>query len=724
MKYILGIIYLLLGILEIAAQPSAYINVWRQAPLHIPNESSTDAPLMGNGDIGMCVGFEKGLLRYYLTKNDFWRLQSKAEHLSGPRVGGYIDLKIKGFENANFEAEQTLNNGATKCTIKQGTNQCQAYSWVAATQNMIITTLTASGKDSLEIMLTLDTPCNEVAQVEKGVIGKTRYLTRAFIKDTEISTQIAFALKTSNNNSNEEIILSPGESLTLFLAVESKFKKKNPLKHVLKEVGKMNISRSNRLWKEHNLWWQSYWNKSSFTLDDKVLMKAYYQGLYTMGACSRDKIFPPALFGWVTTDKPSWNGDYHLNYNFYAPFYGLYSANRIEQASGQETPLLDFMNRGRWYAQRVTGTRGILYPVGIGPIGIEVTRDFPVMQDNGYTLPEDVESGGLFYRQRSHALFGTVNMIQHWRHTYDLTYGKRIYPYLLAIADFWEDFLVFENGQYQIYNDADSEKSGFCKNPGMTIALLRNALDATIDLSKALSRDADRRDKWKDIINRLRPLPIWKHHGKYFLRGAEENEKGQQIYGISFSMIYPANGVTCDSDSLLLAAGINTIDAIQQWQHHNSTSSFYPAAVRMGYNVEKVWSELHKYALHTYPNGFQLDNPHGIENSCTVVNTLHEMSCMSVGNKIRLFSVWPKGVDASFNKIRTWGAFLVSASLKQETIYDVSIFSEKGKTCTIINPWKEKTVLLIRDGKPGEKLAGKELTFSTSVGESIRLIPQ
>ena len=100
------------------------------------------------------------------------------------------------------------------------------------------------------------------------------------------------------------------------------------------------------------------------------------------------------------------------------------------------------------------------------------------------------------------------------------------------------------------------------------------------------------------------------------------------------------------------------------------------------------------------------------------------MSCMSVGNKIRLFSVWPKGVDASFNKIRTWGAFLVSASLKQETIYDVSIFSEKGKTCTIINPWKEKTVLLIRDGKPDEKLAGKELTFSTSVGESIRLIPQ
>lgn len=78
-------------------------------------------------------------------------------------------------------------------------------------------------------------------------------------------------------------------------------------------------------------------------------------------------------------------------------------------------------------------------------------------------MPEDVESGGLFYRQRSHALFGTVNMIQHWRHTYDSTYGKRICPYLLAIADFWEDFLVFENGQYQIYTMQTVKNPGFVR---------------------------------------------------------------------------------------------------------------------------------------------------------------------------------------------------------------------------------------------------------------------
>ena len=533
---------------------------------------------------------------------------------------------------------------------------------------------------------------------------------------------IAFAVRTTAADC-KKVTLHPGEPVTLFIAFESKFKQKNPLKHVLKEVRNMNLTAMERLWEAHNVWWKSYWDQSSFTIGDRVLMKAYYQGLYTMGACSRDKKFPPALFGWVTTDKPTWNGDYHLNYNFYAPFYGLYGANRIEQATGQETPLLDFMPRGRWYAKQVTQTRGILYPVGIGPLGVEVTRDFPVLTDNGYTEEGDVEAGGLFYKQRSHALFGTVNMAQHWRHTYDLSYGKRIYPYVLAIADFWEDFLIFEDGQYQIYGDAENEKSGFSKNPGMSIALLKNALELAIELSKELKRDEYRQAKWQDIITHLRELPTWERKGKRFLRGAEEDERGRQVAGVSFSMIYPANGVTLDSDSALLVTGLNTVDAIQQWQHHNATSSFYPAAVRVGYAPEKIIEELRKYAIHTYPNGFQLDNPHGIENSCTVANTLNEMACMSVGNKIRLFTVWPKAVDASFEKIRTWGAFLVSASFKNGTVCGVTVFSEKGRSCTVVNPWKGKTVLLVRNGKPDKQLQGEELTFPTSVNETIVLKP-
>jgi len=140
----------------------------------------------------------------------------------------------------------------------------------------------------------------------------------------------------------------------------------------------------------------------------------------------------------------------------------------------------------------------------------------------------------------------------------------------------------------------------------------------------------------------------------------------------------------------------------------------------VGYNPEVILDELHKYALHTYPNGFQFKNPHGIENSCTVANALNEMLCMSVGNVIRLFNI-PKGQNASFENIRTWGAFLVSASLRDGIISDVKIKSEQGRNCTIVNPWSDAKVQLIRNGKKAEVKEGSRISFTTSVNETVVL---
>ena len=66
--------------------------------------------------------------------------------------------------------------------------------------------------------------------------------------------------------------------------------------------------------------------------------------------------------------------DYHLNYNFMAPFYALYSANRIEQAEPYEAPLLAAIPRGEWYSEKVTGIPGgIMLPVGEGAFLVSST---------------------------------------------------------------------------------------------------------------------------------------------------------------------------------------------------------------------------------------------------------------------------------------------------------------------------------------------------------------
>jgi hypothetical protein len=73
-------------------QPGSFKNVWKESPCNIPNNASIDAPLMGNGNITMSVGYKGNCLRYYLSKNDFWRLRSQADNLSGPRVAGFLDI--------------------------------------------------------------------------------------------------------------------------------------------------------------------------------------------------------------------------------------------------------------------------------------------------------------------------------------------------------------------------------------------------------------------------------------------------------------------------------------------------------------------------------------------------------------------------------------------------------------------------------------------------------
>lgn len=691
-------------------------NVWTKAPSRTPNDVSIDAPLMGNGDVTMSVGFKNASLRYYLSKNDFWRLKSKADGLSGPRVVGFLDIKAEGFTDDNFSAEQSLKNGVTSCLLKKDKQSLIARSWVSATENLIFIELTASEK-ATKVSVRLNAPENPHAKLKTGETNHVYWLTRSFEDSVDIKTEVSVALKTISHR-DSIILLEPGQKIVVALAIESRFKKSAPLADVVNRIAKLDENSVKPVWDKHNAWWEGYWKKSSITIEDPVLMKAYQQGLYTMAACSRDLTFPPGIFGFTTTDKPAWNGDYHLNYNFQAPFYALYAANRLAQAEPHDAPLIDFISRGRWYAKNISNARGILYPVGIGPMGIEVTKDFP---SKGYLQHGDIEQGGLFFGQRSNAAYGLLNMAQQWRCTYDEKYGKKIYPYAFAIVDFWEDYLKLENGRYVIYGDAIHEGSGHDKNPILSLGLVRNAFELIIDLSTSLKIDAKRQEKWKDILARLSDFPTQLRNGKKVFRYTEEGVDWWPGNGLGIQHIYPSNAINLDSSPEMLTVANNTIDEMKRWQDTNTSSSFFMAAIRVGYDPTVVLNELHRYALHTYPNGFQLNNPHGIENSCTVANAVNEMLCMSAGNVIRLFNGLPKGQNASFENIRTWGAFLVSANRNDEIISKVNIISEKGKTCVLLNPWPNRKVLLIRNGKKSESLQGDKFSFKTKINEVIQL---
>ena len=325
-----------------------------------------------------------------------------------------------------------------------------------------------------------------------------------------------------------------------------------------------------------------------------------------------------------------------------------------------------------------------------------------------------------------------------WYLTYDKVYARKLYPLVRDVADFWEDYLVFEDGRYVTKNDAIHERSRNDFNSIVSLGLLRNALELALDMSRELAVDAERHTKWRHILEHLSG---WTYQKMSLPRLPSEDrtiekpkvtvfrytEKGTAWWRnntLAIQHIYPAGAIGLDSPHDELDASRNTLDVRNGWFDGNGMNSFYPAAVRVGYEPKVILAKLHEMiATKCAPNGFIRGNPHGIENCSIVPNTINEMLCMGHNGVLRLFPVWPKDNDARFANLRTWGAFLVSSELKGGEVQYVDITSEQGRKCTVQNPWPGRGVSVTRrDGKT-ETVTGARFTLDTQTNEKLRLVP-
>jgi len=450
----------------------------------------------------------------------------------------------------------------------------------------------------------------------------------------------------------------------------------------------------------HRQWWSDFWNRSFIEIPDKTIEQHWYASWYIMASCSRAGKVAPGLWGNWITNYPDWNGDFHLNYNFEGPFYGVYSANHADIS----LPYYDAMNqsipRGRKIAA-ARGWKGIHLPVAIGPWGRSVVSD-------------DRDFG-----QHFNAAYAALPFIWYWQHTQDKEWLKNTgYTYLRETAAFWEDYLTFENGRYVITNDAVDEASGPDTNPINTLGLVKTLFKQIIPMSEALSVDVDKRAKWRDIAENLSDFPLQEKDGKTLFRRSEHSNR------LNVEHIFPAGAIGLDSDPKLLEISQNMVNAMQDWKSANQSCSWYAACARVGYDPKTILKELRDiYDRCAFPNMLMIFDGGGIENVSSVLGVT-EMLMQSHEGVIRVFPVWPKELDARFGTLRANGAFLVSAELKGGTIGGVRIQSEKGRDCTVVNPWPEKKVTLVRDGKPAEILQGNRFTFKTSPGEKFELQPE
>ncbi|MDR2136558.1 MAG: hypothetical protein LBO76_08085 [Treponema sp.] len=681
----------------ILAKLDEYKAVFNERPRLIPSDAVVDAPITGNGDIGVAVNAPDSAVEAYFTKNDFWKgaYGCYGPDRYGARSLGKLLLVFDGMGGCDYYAEQIIRDGTLAVKLTKGEYGVLVTICVPRGERLIVARVKNLGKaltGRAELRVTRAADAEHAEQYSGGVYTISKSYSGPGLAFPTAACAAARVLGRGDN----AFALDEGGEAVVAVSVftnhdDARYREKAPA--ALENLTRFNVI---DMLAKSRAWWRDFWLSSGVRLPQEPLAEKFWYGShYIMACCCGSREFPPGLFGaWVTTDSPNWAGDYHLNYNYEAPFWGLYSSNKIELAEAYDAPLMDFLPAARELAHRKLGCRGGLYPVGIGPKGLGLL--ILDSEDN-----DDVS----FWGQKSNASFAAINMLMRFYSTFDLDYARATaYPYLKEAGAFWEDYLVFKDGRYWIFNDCIHENSFLANkvrgwnwgaavdysddcNPVLSLGLVRMVFRGLLDISRELGDDNPAAKKWRHILDCLSPYPVQQRNGKTVFRYTERGMAWCDGNSLGIQHVFPAGAVGLGSDTHLLEIARATLSEMARWEDYNAFPTFYTAAARLGHDPAEILRRLNaEIRKHAYPNLYIYFGGGGIECCSGVPLCINEMLLQSHEGILRFFPVWEKGKDAEFYNLRAYGAFLVSASLTGGRIGEVSIYSEKGRRCVFQKP--------------------------------------
>ena len=168
---------------------------------------------------------------------------------------------------------------------------------------------------------------------------------------------------------------------------------------------------------------------------------------------------------------------------------------------------------------------------------------------------------------------------------------------------------------------------------------------------------------------------------------------------------------------------------MHRWSDYNAFPTFFTAAARVGYDPEIILTKFkEQFLTHSFPNLFIYYGGGGIECCSAVPSCINEMLFQSHEGILRFFPVWERKKDAAFCRLRGYGAFVVSAELKNGVVGGVALTSEKGRPCSVLCPW-ESGMTVLENGAPvpcelRETRDGTVYTFETRAGGQYNMEPK
>ncbi len=341
-----------------AGRAMDYTAVFDAPPKNVPTKAMPDGPLLGNGDVGVVLAGPPEAQRFHIGKNDFW-----TRHPGDARVitVGAVTLSIPALQGASYRQEQDLTRAEVRGTFAKDGLTVRTRAWVDANANLLLTQVQCEGA-SVTLSVRLTSGPGGTGGPAAGWFTRKADDLPGKGREVAVATHIIGA-------DGLEATVKPGETVTVTTAILSDLDAPDFLATAKNNVAELTPQTIDARTTQHRDWWTQFWARSFIEIPDKEIEKHWYAALYALGSCSRSGKVAPGLWGnWLTTDTPNWHGDFHLNYNFQAPYFLAYGTNHADLTLPFYQAVLESMDNGRAMAQR-HGWKGVHFPVCIGPWG-------------------------------------------------------------------------------------------------------------------------------------------------------------------------------------------------------------------------------------------------------------------------------------------------------------------------------------------------------------------
>ena len=475
----------------------------------------------------------------------------------------------------------------------------------------------------------------------------------------------------------------------------------------------------NQLFDQHTEWWHRFYISSFVSLPDKQFENFWWIQQYKLGSATRKDAPAIDLLGpWYRhTPWAAW----WFNLNVQLTYSPVYASNRLNL--GQS--MISFINNNR---EQLIKNVPEKYRHNSAALGRNASFNMAASIDLENPQYPDTEENahlpGALKRGETRSELGNLTWLLHnywyqYRYSMNDRILKDLYPllkrsinYYINIMQKWDDEKLHLPVTY-----SPEYPGGFTRDCNYDLALFRWGCETLLKANDLLAANDSLAETWQYVLENLVDYPV---NENGLMIGRDVPFAQSHRHYSHLMMWYPLHIMAPSEENIKLMeksiAHWHSFDKALQGYSFTGGASMY---AKMG-EGNRAYSYLKTFMTDFLrPNTMYMEAGPVMETPLSAVASINEMLLQSWGDTIRVFPAIPDDwQDVVFHDLRTEGAFLVSAEMKNGELQWVNITSEAGGTFHMKLPASLQNFIIIKNNQK-EPFEGKDYRLELNPGEEI-----